>query len=280
MNKIYLIGNGYVSNYIVKHRIDNTKFIGVCRSDKNNCDENISLDVSKDNTKISELIASTASVIYLAPPQGTGTKDTTIRNFIANVDKEQISRFIYISTSGVYGDRKDAIVNENEPVMPLTDRARRRVDAENQVAASGIDYTILRVPGIYGKGRLPLKRINERLPLIKKDLCKYTNLIHAKDLAKIIIGCLTNTKTSRLIINVSDGTPIKTTDYYLKIYDALDLSYPEFINYDQASLLYDEKRLSFIKESRILDVSLMNKIFPDIIEYKDVHDGILDSMED
>ena len=60
-------------------------------------------------------------------------------------------------------------------------------------------------------------------------MCKYTNLIHAKDLAKIIIGCLTNTKTSRLIINVSDGTPIKTTDYYLKIYDALDLSYPEFI---------------------------------------------------
>ena len=154
--------------------------------------------------------------------------------------------------------------------MPVTDRAKRRVDAENQIEASGINYTILRVPGIYGKGRLPLKRINERLPLIKKDLCKYTNLIHAKDLARIIIGCLTNTKTSRLIINVSDGTPIKTTDYYLKIYDALDLSYPEFIDYDQASLLYDEKRLSFIKESRILDVSLMNKIFPDIIEYKDV----------
>ena len=58
MNKIYLIGNGYVSDYIVKHRIKNTKFIGVCRSDKNNCDENISIDVSKDNAKISELIAS------------------------------------------------------------------------------------------------------------------------------------------------------------------------------------------------------------------------------
>ena len=89
-----------------------------------------------------------------------------------------------------------------------------------------------------------------------------------------------NKDTSRLIINVSDGTPIKTTEYYLKIYDALDLSYPEFINYDQASLLYDERRLSFIKESRILDVSLMNKIFPDIIAYKDVRDGILDSIED
>ena len=280
MNNIYLIGNGYISDYIIKHRIKNAKFIGVCRSNKNNCDENISIDISKDHAKISQLITSNSVVIYLAPPQGSGTQDTTISNFLAHVNKKEINRFIYISTSGVYGDRKDAIVSEREPVIPMTDRAKRRVDAENQVVASGMDYTILRVPGIYGKGRLPLKRINENLPLIKKDLCKYTNLIHAKDLTKIILRCVDNKDTSRLIINVSDGTPIKTTEYYLKIYDALDLSYPEFINYDQASLLYDERRLSFIKESRILDVSLMNKIFPDIIAYKDVRDGILDSIED
>ena len=36
--------------------------------------------------------------------------------------------------------------------MPVTDRAKRRVDAENQVVASDMDYTILCSPGIYGKG--------------------------------------------------------------------------------------------------------------------------------
>jgi glutamyl/glutaminyl-tRNA synthetase len=79
-------------------------------------------------------------------------------------------------------------------------------------------------------------------------------------------------------MNVSDGTPIKTTDYYLQIYDQLNMKYPEFIDYEQANKVYDSKRKSFINESRILDVSLMNEIFPGIIEYKNIKDGIKDSL--
>ena len=94
MNNIYLIGNGYISDYIIKHRIKNAKFIGVCRSNKNNCDENISIDISKDDAKISQLITSNSVVIYLAPPQGSGTQDTTISNFLAHVNKKEINRFI------------------------------------------------------------------------------------------------------------------------------------------------------------------------------------------
>ena len=91
MNNIYLIGNGYISDYIIKHRIKNAKFIGVCRSNKNNCDENISIDISKDDAKISQLITSNSVVIYLAPPQGSGTQDTTISNFLGHVNKKEIN---------------------------------------------------------------------------------------------------------------------------------------------------------------------------------------------
>ena len=80
-------------------------------------------------------------------------------------------------------------------------------------------------------------------------------------------------------MNVSDGTPIKTTEYYLHIYDALKLEYPNFIDYEEANKIYDDKRKSFINESRILDVSLMNKVFPNIIDFKDVKDGIKDSLD-
>ena len=135
------------------------------------------------------------------------------------------------------------------------------------------------MPGIYGPNRLPIQRIKERLPLIKSNICKHTNLIHAEDLSDIIINCISNEKTDNRIINVSDGTPIKTTSYYLKIYDALKIEYPSFINYTEANDIYDEKRKSFINESRILDVSLMNKIMPDIIKFKNVIDGIRDSLK-
>lgn len=56
------------------------------------------------------------------------------------------------------------------------------------------------------------------------------------------------------------------------------MKYPEFIDYAEANKTYDSKRKSFINESRILDVSLMNEIFPDIIEYKDIKEGIKDSL--
>ncbi len=51
---------------------------------------------------------------------------------MSSIVKKKIIKIIYISTSGVYGDRKDALVNENEKIMPLTERAQRRADAEYQ----------------------------------------------------------------------------------------------------------------------------------------------------
>ena len=59
----------------------------------------------------------------------------------------------------------------------------------------------------------------------------------------------------------------------------LKLEYPKFIDYEEANKIYDDKRKSFINESRILDVTLMNKIFPNIIDFKDIRDGIKDSLE-
>ena len=278
MTRVYLMGNGYVCNYITQMKIPNIEFVGVCRSEKMNCNINLKIDISCDNDKLVELIEDRSIVVYLAPPQQDGSNDLVLRNFLKCINKKKIDQIIYISTSGVYGDKKDRLVNENEPINPKTDRAKRRADAEEQIRSSTLNYTILRVPGIYGKDRMPLKRIKERLPLIKKEICKHTNLIHAKDLAKIITACFYNKKTSMMTINVSDGRAIKTTDYYLHIYDFLDKPYPDFIDYETANKSYDKKRLSFINESRILDTSLMDTIFPDIIEFKDVRQGIKYSL--
>ena len=278
MSIIYLVGNGYVSNYISQIKIENKKYAGVCRSEKKNCDANIQLDISVDNKKLKELIREKSIIVYLVPPQQNGCLDLVLKNFLLNVNKKYIQKIIYTSTSGVYGDKKDKVVNESESIEPITDRAKRRANAESQIESSGLKYTILRVPGIYGKDRLPMKRIKERLPLIKRNICKHTNLIHVKDLARLIVACFNNSASDMSTINVSDGTAIKTTDYYLHIYDLIGQPYPEFIDYEDASQLYDKKRQSFINESRILDTRLMREIFPNIIKFKDVREGIKDCL--
>ena len=80
------------------------------------------------------------------------------------------------------------------------------------------------------------------------------------------------------IINVSDGSPIKTTTYYEYVYAAINIELPEYITFDQALKTYSEKRLSFLKESRVLDVRKMKKIFNGCIIYKDASAGIKKSL--
>tara|TARA_B100001057_G_scaffold210479_1_gene211014 strand:+ start:3436 stop:4275 length:840 start_codon:yes stop_codon:yes gene_type:complete len=279
MGKVYIVGNGYIGDFLSNGFKDKYHFVGICRSTKRNCDINISLDISKNKEALHNLIELNGIIVYLAAPQKKGLVDTTLSNFLTSIKKCNVEKIIYISTSGVYGDKKDRTVNEQAKLEPITDRAIRRVDAENQIKCSSIKYTILRVPGIYGANRLPIQRVKERMPLIKNDICKHTNLIHAKDLSSIIENCISNEKTNNITMNVSDGTPIKTTDYYLKIYDALKIDYPEFIDYEIANKIYDEKRKSFINESRILDVSRLNELMPDIIRFRDVTEGIKDCLQ-
>ena len=95
MSMIYLVGNGYVSDYISQIKIENKKYVGVCRSEKKNCDINIKLDISVDNEKLKELITEKSIVIYLAPPQQNGCIDLVLKNFLLNV-KKRIYKKLYI----------------------------------------------------------------------------------------------------------------------------------------------------------------------------------------
>src|SRR3546814_7485882 len=63
----------------------------------------------------------------------------------------------YLSTTGVYGDRGGAWVDERSEPGPGSPRARRRLDAERGWQEMGrthrIPVHVFRLPGIYGPGR-------------------------------------------------------------------------------------------------------------------------------
>jgi nucleoside-diphosphate-sugar epimerase len=143
---------------------------------------------------------------------------------------------------------------------------------------NNIKLIILRVPGIYGKGRLPVDRVKLREPLVNSNESRITNIIHVEDLARICIASIA-LENKIEIINVSDGNPIKTTTYYEHVYKAINVELPEYITFDQALEIYSEKRLSFLKESRVLNVEKMKKIFYGCIIYKDARIGIKKCLE-
>ena len=280
MGKLILAGSGYLGGYIIDlilHNQYNFSVKEVCRTKKNRPAnvENIIRDF--DQKKIDLQFMENSTVIYMAPPSTSSNKDDRISNFIRNISNLKIKKIIYTSTSGVYGDCGGRKVDENTEVSPITERAARRVNAENQLIyfskKNNIKLIILRVPGIYGKGRLPINRVKLREPLIKINESRITNIINVEDLARICIASIA-LENEMEIINVSDGNPIKTTKYYEYVYAAINIELPEYITFDQALQTYSEKRLSFLKESRILNVEKMKKIFHGCIIYKDACIGI------
>ena len=67
-------------------------------------------------------------VLHSAPPGEGGVIDQRTRNLLAAyADGGKLPRrFLYISTSGVYGDCGGDWIDELRPVNPQSDRARRR----------------------------------------------------------------------------------------------------------------------------------------------------------
>lgn len=142
--------------------------------------------------------------VYLAPPPREGRDDTRVARWIAGTPAP--SAILYVSTSGVYGNRDGAWVDESTPPAPSHDRGRRRLDAERRfeslAAERGIPLTVLRVTGIYACDRLPLEKIRRGSPVPAGPEAPWSNRIHAEDIADIL---------ARLIERIEDRTPVTGT---------------------------------------------------------------------
>src|SRR4030095_10153495 len=95
------------------------------------------------------------AVLHCAPPPSDGRDDPRSQKLVAALTRARIipQRFVYISTSGVYGDCAGARVSETRPRRAQSPRAKRRVAAEDRLrewaARNGVRLCLLRAPGIY-----------------------------------------------------------------------------------------------------------------------------------
>src|SRR5512143_2913180 len=154
------------------------------------------------------------AVLHFAPPPSEGRDDPRTQRLIAALARARSipQRFVYVSTSGVYGDCAGARIDESRPRRAQTPRARRRVAAEDRLRAwakrHGVALAILRVPGIYSETRLPVDRIRHGSPVLSPDADVYTNHIHAGDLARAAIAAAFRAKPNRAY-NISDDSEMK-----------------------------------------------------------------------
>jgi nucleoside-diphosphate-sugar epimerase len=207
-----------------------------------------------DGRSLRRLAGLAPRVLHSAPPPGDGRDDPRTRRALAALHGART--WVYLSTTGVYGDCGGARFDETRAPAPRNDRAVRRVAAERRLrrrAASGaIRATVLRVPGIYAAERLPIERLQRGTPALLDADDVYTNHIHADDLAHIAFVALWRGRSQRTLHAVDD-TDMKMGEYFDAVARAYGLTAPPRLARDALRAAVSPMLYSFMSESRRLD---------------------------
>lgn len=283
-NTVLIVGCGYIGRRVgASLQADNYRVTGCVRSTQSAG----ALDTAGIDSLIVDLDRPAAKpgwaggfdeVFYFAPPPAQGEKDPRMQAFLqALIKVRPPRRIVYISTSAVYGDCRGAWINESQAVNPATSRGQRRLHAEQQLTAEcdaqGIEWVLLRVPGIYGPDRLPLARLREGTPVLRAQDSPYTNRIHADDLAGICVAAM-RSPYANTVYNVSDGHPSNMTDYFFKVADAACLPRPPTVSRDEAQQVLSAGMLSFLNDSRRMNNEKMLAELSVELRYPDLDAGL------
>jgi dTDP-4-dehydrorhamnose reductase len=220
--KLFAFGLGYCARYFIAHSQGVFESVAGTVRESGKTDalagENIEAFVfgpEHEDPAIADRVAS-ADVILVSIPPGISSDPVLARygHRIAHLPRKQ--KIIYLSTIGVYGDRRGEWVDETTVPVPGTARGIARLQVEKAWAAigqeSGKAVYILRLAGIYGPGRnvlLDLKAGTARR-IAKRG--QIFNRIHVEDISRAIRAAALGYEGGGDIFNVNDDAPAPPQD--------------------------------------------------------------------
>lgn len=215
-------------------------------------------------------------VLYTCPPGGED--DDRLRRFLALLLPAP-ERFVYISTTGVYGDCKGAVVTEESPVNPGNRMSKPRVAAERLLKQwaeeNGCELIVLRSPGIYGPGRLGVERLEAGDAYLNEADAHPGNRIHVDDLATCCLAALSEEAPAG-VYNVGDGDHRSATQFAEEVARQAGLRAPRTISWAEAQTVFSPMRLAFLSASRVVDTTKMRGVLG--VTPRTPEEGIRDSF--
>jgi len=207
------------------------------------------------------------ALLISTPPGDDGCPALTVAHDAIAARKHEIRWIGYLSTNGVYGDYDGVWVNEASDLKPTTDRARRRIKAEEAWRAFGAEHVlpvvIFRLPGIYGPGRSALDtvRTGKAKRLYKEG--QVFSRAHVDDIATALRASLDNPTVGDLF-NIADDEPAPPQEVVEYACTLLGVDPPPLTPIENAdisdmarSFYRDNKRVSNQRMKEILKIDLI-----------------------
>jgi len=141
----------------------------------------------------------------------------------------------YLSSTGVYGDRAGAWVDEATPTIAEAGAGRRNARAEADLAWLDMGARVFRLPGIYGPGRSALDRVREgkarRIDLPGQVFSR----VHVDDIASGVVAALTQDAPAGAY-NLGDDYPCSGNEVTEHACRLLGLPLPPLESLEEANL--------------------------------------------
>ena len=172
-----------------------------------------------DPLSLARIVGGVTAIIHLAAVFRT-TDDALIwksnldgtRNLIAATRSHAPgARFILASTSNVYDKEQPRPGHESDAVNPAQAYPASKVAAEQALRESGLSWTILRFPFVYGDGDGHLAALPEHAVAAKWHPAMRMSTIHHQDIATAFSLALEGRFDGR-VVNIADDLPASMRD--------------------------------------------------------------------
>jgi nucleoside-diphosphate-sugar epimerase len=176
----------------------------------------------------------------------------------------------YLSTTGVYGDRRGGWVDETSALEPVHERGRWRVAAEAAWQATGLPVQVFRLAGIYGPERSVLDRLRAgRARRIVKPGQVFSR-VHVEDVARAVVAGMARPGPG--VFNVADDEPGPPEDVVAFAAELLGVPVPPAVPFEAAELT--EMARSFWGESKRVSNRRLKRDLGVTLAYPDYRAGL------
>ena len=249
--RVLVLGGGYSGGHVARLLRALGTTVRCSRRHLDGSEADLIFDSATGQIPTADDLDGITHVVSTIPPTAEG-QDPVLTHLGSQLRERPLIWVGYLSTTGVYGDRRGEWVSEEDPADPGQPRSERRHACEQAWLDSGLPVQILRLPGIYGPGRSVLNSLQtgKARRILKADqvFCR----IHVDDIAGACLHLMHRAADGPgpAIVNVSDDCPAAPQDLLLYGADLLKCELPEEEPFDVASRSMSAMARSFWSENR------------------------------
>lgn len=197
-----------------------------------------------DRAAVKQALGEATHVLSSVPPDRASGGDPVLATYGENLSGRAL---FYLSSTGVYGDRQGAWVDEATPTIAQSGEGRRNARAEADLAWLEMGARVFRLPGIYGPGRSALDRVREgkarRIDLPQQVFSR----VHVDDIASAVVAALMQGAPAGAY-NIGDDLPASGNEVTEHACRLLGVEPPPLESLEEANL--SEMARGFYAENR------------------------------